>query len=84
MATTSPTRAKKEKKEKEKSQQKNGIERFKIVVRRLPPNLPEEIFWQSVQKWVSDETVTWKEYYQGKSRKRCVLQPSDTAGGGAC
>ncbi|KAN0092725.1 Smg-4/UPF3 family domain containing protein [Tylopilus felleus] len=29
---------------------------------RLPPNLPEEIFWQSVQAWVTDEAVTWKSY----------------------
>ncbi|KAF9261725.1 hypothetical protein L218DRAFT_869364 [Marasmius fiardii PR-910] len=67
MATiTSPSKSKKEKKEKEKSLPKNGLERLKIVVRRLPPNLPQDIFWQSVQNWVSEETVTWKSYHQGK------------------
>ncbi|KAI0032071.1 hypothetical protein K488DRAFT_32579, partial [Vararia minispora EC-137] len=45
-------------------------ERLKTVVRRLPPNLPEEIFWQSVQQWVSDETVTWRVFYPGKLRKK--------------
>ncbi|KAJ7594258.1 Smg-4/UPF3 family-domain-containing protein [Mycena floridula] len=47
-----------------------GAERLKAAVRRLPPNLPEDIFWQSVQPWVSDESVTWKEYQPGKLRKR--------------
>jgi regulator of nonsense transcripts 3 len=55
---------------KQRISQKAHTERLKTVVRRLPPNLPEEVFWQSVQKWVSDETVTWKEYYGGKFRKR--------------
>ncbi|KAL0576120.1 hypothetical protein V5O48_005867 [Marasmius crinis-equi] len=62
-----PTR-KKEK--KEKSLQHHGQERLKIVIRRLPPNLPEDIFWQSVQQWVSDDTATWKTYHQGKFRSR--------------
>ncbi|KAH7912839.1 Smg-4/UPF3 family-domain-containing protein [Hygrophoropsis aurantiaca] len=48
----------------------NGSERLKTVVRRLPANLPEEIFWQSVQAWVTDDTVTWKMYYPGKQSKR--------------
>ncbi|KAJ7079765.1 Smg-4/UPF3 family-domain-containing protein [Mycena belliarum] len=52
------------------SQPPASTERLKTVVRRLPPNLPEPIFWQSVQSWVSDETVTWKAFYPGKLRKR--------------
>ncbi|KAG1819049.1 Smg-4/UPF3 family-domain-containing protein [Suillus subaureus] len=48
----------------------NATERLKTVVRRLPPNLPEEIFWQSVQTWVTDDSVTWKVYHAGKLRKR--------------
>ena len=46
--------------------------RLKTVVRRLPPNLPENVFWQSVEQWVKDDTVTWKVYHQGKFRKRSV------------
>ena len=61
-------------KDKEKKQrasnQKSQTERLKTVVRRLPPNLPEDIFWQSVHQWVSDDTTTWKEYHQGKFKKR--------------
>ena len=60
----------KDKEKKPRTSLKGHTERLKTVVRRLPPNLPEEVFWQSVQKWVTDETVTWKEYYQGKFRKR--------------
>lgn len=60
-----------ERKEKEK-QHAPGSERLKTVVRRLPPNLPEVVFWQSVEAWVTDQTVTWKTYFPGKLRKRCV------------
>jgi regulator of nonsense transcripts 3 len=48
----------------------NGSERLKTVVRRLPPNLPEQIFWQSVQTWVTDDTVLWKEFWPGKVKKK--------------
>jgi regulator of nonsense transcripts 3 len=58
-------------KEKRQGQPKAvGSERLKTVVRRLPPNLPEYIFWQSVQTWVTDETVAWKEFYPGKVKKK--------------
>ncbi|KAH9974379.1 Smg-4/UPF3 family-domain-containing protein [Lactifluus volemus] len=48
----------------------NGTERLKTIVRRLPPNLPEHIFWESVQTWVTDDTVLWKEFWPGKLRKK--------------
>ncbi|KAI6104926.1 Smg-4/UPF3 family-domain-containing protein [Pisolithus croceorrhizus] len=48
----------------------NGTERLKTVVRRLPHNLPEEVFWQSVQAWVTEETATWKMFCPGKLKKR--------------
>lgn len=67
--SSSKTKSKDEKR-KQRPSQKAHSERLKTVVRRLPPNLPEEVFWQSVQGWVSEDTVTWKEYYQGKFRKR--------------
>jgi regulator of nonsense transcripts 3 len=54
-------------KEKERDTSKEEkLERLKTVVRRLPPNLPEDVFWQSVQTWVTDETVSWKVFYAGK------------------
>ncbi|KIY64156.1 hypothetical protein CYLTODRAFT_402264 [Cylindrobasidium torrendii FP15055 ss-10] len=44
--------------------------RLKIVVRRLPANLPESIFWDSVTEWVTDDTVTWRSFRPGKSKAR--------------
>lgn len=73
MSTTDPKPRKQKQKEPKSQPALNGTERLKTVVRRLPPNLPEEIFWQSVQAWVTDEAVTWKSYHPGKLRtKRCV------------
>ena len=73
----SKSRPKDKEKEKDKKSKSGGgqkqSERLKTVVRRLPPNLPEEIFWQSVTKWVTDDTVTWKAYYQGKFKTRYVF-----------
>ncbi|KAJ3509927.1 hypothetical protein NMY22_g16135 [Coprinellus aureogranulatus] len=67
----SPQKSKKEKeKERREKAQQQANERVKAVVRRLPPNLPEEIFWQTVQKWVTEDTVSWKVYYSGKFKKR--------------
>jgi regulator of nonsense transcripts 3 len=73
-ATTEPAKksqSRSKPKEKRQGQAKaNGTERLKTVVRRLPPNLPEQIFWQSVQTWVTDDTVIWKEFYPGKVKKK--------------
>ncbi|EIW71527.1 hypothetical protein TREMEDRAFT_60453 [Tremella mesenterica DSM 1558] len=40
--------------------------RTKLVIRRLPPTLPEEIFWTSVSQWV-DESCVWRRYVKGKA-----------------
>lgn len=54
--------------------------RLKVVVRRLPPDLPEPVFSRTVQPWVTAtdtdtdtapaHQVTWSHYRQGKLRKR--------------
>ena len=54
------------------SRSSGRTEKLKTVVRRLPPNLPEEVFWQSVQPWVTSETASWKAFYPGKLRKSWV------------
>ncbi|KAG9019596.1 hypothetical protein FRB90_000060 [Tulasnella sp. 427] len=46
--------------------------RLKVAVRRLPPNLPEGIFWESVLPWVDDKTTSWKVFYSGKLRPKGV------------
>jgi regulator of nonsense transcripts 3 len=40
--------------------------RLKLVIRRLPPTIPEEIFWRSVSEWVDGGKSTWRRWYQGK------------------
>ncbi|KAJ3930092.1 MAG: Smg-4/UPF3 family-domain-containing protein [Lentinula lateritia] len=76
-SASSPTKSKKDRVRGEKGKDKERKDKFpqheerlKTIVRKLPPNLPEEIFWQSVQTWVTDETVSWKIYYPGKFRRR--------------
>ncbi|KAF8311294.1 hypothetical protein DL93DRAFT_2169168 [Clavulina sp. PMI_390] len=46
------------------------VAKNKVIVRRLPPNLPEPIFWKSVSLWVTSDTVTWKSYHPGKLKSR--------------
>ena len=59
---------------KQKVSPKAQTDRLKVVARRLPPNLPEEVFWKSVEQWTSDDRVVWKAFYGGKAKKRCVAQ----------
>ncbi|KAF9467695.1 Smg-4/UPF3 family-domain-containing protein [Collybia nuda] len=67
-----PTKSKKDReRERERKEKHQPVtERLKTVVRRLPPNLPEDVFWQSVDTWVTEETVSWKVFHPGKFRKR--------------
>jgi len=60
---------------KEKSRHSEPPARLKTVIRRLPPNLPEAVFWQSVHPWVTEHTVSWKVFYPGKFRKKCLFLP---------
>jgi len=74
-ATTEPAKKPHQSRSKAKEKRQGpskaaGTERLKTVVRRLPPNLPEYVFWQSVQTWVTDDTVLWKEFCPGKVKKK--------------
>ncbi|BGP22665.1 regulatorof nonsense transcripts 3 [Rhodotorula toruloides] len=57
-----------------------GNQRLKLVVRRLPPDLPPAVFWKTVSSWVTREgadgeglegaeQVVWSQYKQGKVRR---------------
>jgi len=60
-------------------------QRLKVSVRRLPADLPEEVFWRTAAPWVSREgqpeserqegaeTAVWAVYKPGKVRKRYAL-----------
>ncbi|WVN86374.1 uncharacterized protein L203_101538 [Cryptococcus depauperatus CBS 7841] len=41
--------------------------RNKLVIRRLPPTLPEDVFWHSVSTWITEKTCLWKQYVKGKA-----------------
>jgi regulator of nonsense transcripts 3 len=43
----------------------SGAQRIKAIVRKLPPNLPEELFWRSCELWVNDDTVKEKWFMKG-------------------
>jgi regulator of nonsense transcripts 3 len=58
-------------------------QRLKVVVRKLPPDLPPKVFWQTTAQWITREDsdaegvpgaerVAWSQYRQGKVRKRCA------------
>lgn len=43
--------------------------RLKVVVRRLPPDLPEAIFWSSVSPWIiREKEVVERDQEQGRER----------------
>ncbi|KAJ3342227.1 hypothetical protein HDU93_003019, partial [Gonapodya sp. JEL0774] len=46
----------------------------KVVVRRLPPNLPESIFWGAVETWMPH--VDWKVYVLGKVSTNRSKEPT--------
>ncbi|CAG8484534.1 3183_t:CDS:2 [Paraglomus occultum] len=45
------------------------VTKTKVVVRRLPPNLPEELFKESVKKWANEETTDWFRFHKGRISK---------------
>ncbi|KAI8097716.1 Smg-4/UPF3 family-domain-containing protein [Halteromyces radiatus] len=65
-----------EKKKKRRDRRKKKAKRAKknepktkVVVRRLPPNLPEDVFMNAVQQWTTDDLVDFKTYIPGKLAK---------------
>ncbi|KAI8334883.1 Smg-4/UPF3 family-domain-containing protein [Blakeslea trispora] len=71
-ATSSP-KPKPEKKKKTKKKPKRRTRKLapktKVVVRRLPPNLPEDIFMNSVKPWTAEDILNYSLYVPGKLSK---------------
>ncbi|KAI8076536.1 Smg-4/UPF3 family-domain-containing protein [Gilbertella persicaria] len=69
--TTKPTKTDKKKKPKKKSKKRTRKPtlKTKVVVRRLPPNLPQDIFMNSVKPWVHEDNVDYSLYVAGKLSK---------------
>jgi regulator of nonsense transcripts 3 len=44
--------------------------KLKVVVRRLPPHLPEAVFRESTKEWIHESTVDWFYYAPGKLHDR--------------
>lgn len=57
--------------------------RLKLVIRRLPPTIPEAIFWSTVSSWIDEGKSTWRKWYPGKKADEYVLPPLRTKCGGA-
>ncbi|CAO3639908.1 unnamed protein product [Cunninghamella echinulata] len=55
-----------ERKKKKSKRTKKSEPKTKVVVRRLPPNLPEDIFMNAVKQWTTDNLVDYKIYIPGK------------------
>ncbi|KAK9670727.1 hypothetical protein K7432_017565, partial [Basidiobolus ranarum] len=67
----SPVAQKKLKKPKRKPRTKKTNKRVegpktKVIIRRLPPNLPEELFFKSIQPYITEENILWRLYVPGK------------------
>ncbi|KAJ3085397.1 hypothetical protein HDU96_005454, partial [Phlyctochytrium bullatum] len=60
------------KKAEKKSEPKPPTPRLKLIVRKLPPNLPEAIFRKTISAW--EETIEWSEFIPGKIYKSAPLK----------
>lgn len=63
----------------ERGGQAAAQQKLKIVVRRLPANIPEDVFWASTAAWVNDETAGWRTFRKGKLAKSCVRPSSSSS-----
>ncbi|KAG6878141.1 hypothetical protein C0993_011559 [Termitomyces sp. T159_Od127] len=66
-APSKPTKSKPKPKEKPSA---SSHTRLKTVVRRLPPNLPADVFWGSVAPWAAHERVAWRTFCPGRVARR--------------
>jgi hypothetical protein len=60
----------KPKRSKSKRGRNKNVTKTKVVVRRLPPLIPENLFFETVKQWVNEETCTWSRFHQGRISKR--------------
>src|SRR5271170_4323484 len=44
--------------------------KLKVVVRGLPPNLPESVFKETTKEWINETSVDWYYYVGGKLYER--------------
>ncbi|CAG8619742.1 3023_t:CDS:2 [Acaulospora morrowiae] len=68
MSGKSTPKFSKKTKAKRSGQCKNAV-KTKIVIRRLPPLLPESLFLDSVKQWANEETTDYYRFHQGRISK---------------
>ncbi|KAJ3108013.1 hypothetical protein HDU97_002593 [Phlyctochytrium planicorne] len=61
-----------EKGKKKKGKEESANLRLKVVIRKLPPNLPEAVFLRTVNAWV--DAAEWIHYDTGKLAKSAPLK----------
>ncbi|KAI8974302.1 Smg-4/UPF3 family-domain-containing protein [Pilobolus umbonatus] len=69
---TKPEKSKRKKRDRPKKKKRYSRKsklKTKVVVRRLPPNLPEQVFMNSVKPWVTEESVDYSLFVPGKLSK---------------
>ena len=71
LPSTSPSTTQEDKgKGNPRQQQQNTHVKLKVVVRGLPPNLPESLFKDTTKEWINETTVDWYYYVSGKLYER--------------
>ena len=60
------------------SQKGSRPARTKLVIRHLPPNLPEELLWKTIEPWVNEKTCVWKRYAPGSISQGLVFHSEPT------
>jgi hypothetical protein len=60
---------------RQQQQPQNQNQKLKVVIRGLPPNLPESNFKDATAAWINEGTVDWYYYVTGKLQERYILEP---------
>jgi regulator of nonsense transcripts 3 len=70
ISTGSIDKPKKETNPRQPHNPQNAAVKLKVVVRGLPPNLPEAVFKETTKEWINETAVDWSYYVPGKLHER--------------
>lgn len=63
-------KAKRETNPRQPQNPQNAAVKLKVVLRGLPPNLPEAVFKETTKEWINENAVDWYYYVPGKLHER--------------
>jgi len=63
-------KAKREPNPRQPQNPQNAAVKLKVVVRGLPPNLPETVFKETTKEWMNETTIDSYYYVPGKLHER--------------